>query len=116
MVPCLAGSGWVAGACANKAFSCQISLLHEGEHVWSWFQAAETTNQAAEPREPEAAQTLLGLVGSKGLGEKWASAAFLWKDPLVLRFVPEHSFPLQNAAPRSEISAGFKIGLRWFPP
>ena len=60
MGPSLAGSGWVDVACANKAFSCQISLLPEGEHVWSWFQAAETTRQAAGLTEPEAAQTLLG--------------------------------------------------------
>ena len=86
--PSLAVSGWVDGSYENKAFSCQISLLHEGEHVWSWCQAGESTNQAAEPREPEAAQTLLGPVGSIGLGEKCAIAAFLWKDPLVLRLVP----------------------------
>ena len=88
MVPSLSGLGWVDGACANKAYSCQISFLHEGEHVLSWFQDAETTNQASEPREPEAAQTLLGPMGSIGLGEKCAIAAFLWKDPLVLRLVP----------------------------
>ena len=116
MGPSLAGSLWVAGACANKAFSCQISLLPEGERVWSWFQAAETSSQAAVPREPEAAQTLLGPTRSIGLGEKHASVAFLSKDALGLRFVPEHSFPLQNAAPRSEITAGSKIGPRWVPP
>ena len=56
-------------ASADKAFSCQISLLPEGEHVWSWFQAADTTNPAAVPTEPEAAQPLLGPMGSIGLGE-----------------------------------------------
>ena len=45
--------------------------------MWSWFQAAETTTQAAVPTEPEAAQTLLGPMGSLGLGENWASAAIL---------------------------------------
>ena len=69
--PSIAGSGWVARFCANKAFSFQISLLPKGEHVWSWFQAAETTRQAAVPTEPEAeaVQTLLGPKGSIGLGE-----------------------------------------------
>jgi len=52
------------------AFSCPISLLHEGEHVWSWFQAPETTRQAAVPTEPEAAQSLHGPRGKTELGEK----------------------------------------------
>ena len=47
-----------AGACVQKAFSCQFLLRHEGEHVWSGFQGLETTSKAAGPREPEAAQTL----------------------------------------------------------
>ena len=70
MGPSPAGSGWVAGSCAKKAFSCQTTLLHEGEHVWIWFQAGESTNQAAVLTEPEAAQILLGQKGSQGLGEK----------------------------------------------
>ena len=57
---------WVAGAYANKAFSCPISLLPEGEPVWSWFQAQETTSQAAVPTEPEAAQKVLGPSGAEG--------------------------------------------------
>ena len=65
----LAGYAWVARAGANRASSGQISLVREGEHVWSWFQAAETTSQAAVPTEPEAVQTLLGPKGSIGLGE-----------------------------------------------
>ena len=63
------GYGWVERASTIKAFLCQISLLREGEHVGSWFPAAEKTKQAAVPTEPEAAQTLLGPVGSRGLGE-----------------------------------------------
>ena len=69
MGPSLAGGGWGAGASAHKAFSDPIRLLREGEDVWSWFPAAETTSQAAVPTEPEAAQTLLGPMGSLGLGE-----------------------------------------------
>ena len=38
--------------------------------MWSWFPAAVTISQAAVPTEPEAAQTLLGPMGSLGLGEK----------------------------------------------
>ena len=56
-------------ASADKAFSCQISLLRKGEHVWSWFQAAETTSQAAVPTEPEAAQGFLGPMRRIGPGE-----------------------------------------------
>ena len=69
MGPSLAGYGGVARGSEHTASSGQISLLREGEHVWSWFQAAETTSQAAVPTEPEAAQTLLGPMGSRGLGE-----------------------------------------------
>ena len=65
----LAGYRWVARASANRASSCHISLLREGEHVWRWFQAEDPTSQAAEPTEPEAAQPLLGPMGSIGLGE-----------------------------------------------
>ena len=69
MGPSLAGYGWVAKVSAYRASSGQISPLREGEDVWSWFQGAETTSQAAVPPEPEAAQTLLGPMGSLGLGE-----------------------------------------------
>ena len=69
MGPSLAVSGGVARARANRASLCQISLLREGKDVWSWFQAAEITSQAAVPTEPEAAQSLLGLIGSLGVGE-----------------------------------------------
>ncbi|RXE85181.1 hypothetical protein EG871_14840 [Enterococcus faecium] len=69
MGPSRAGYGWVARASAHRVSSCQISLLRQGEHVWSWFPAAETTSQAAVPTEPEAAQSLLGPMGSLGLGE-----------------------------------------------
>ena len=69
MGPSLAGYVLVAADSRQRASLGQISLLREGEDVWSWFQAAETTSQAAEPREPEAAKTLLGPVGSLGLGE-----------------------------------------------
>ena len=60
---------WVAIASAHRASSGQISLLREREDAWSWFPAAETTSQAAGLTEPEAAQTLLGPMGSLGLGE-----------------------------------------------
>ena len=59
----------VTGACANQAFSCQISLLTEGEYVASCFQAADTTRQTAGPTETKAAETLLDPMGSLGLGE-----------------------------------------------
>ena len=57
----LAGSGGIVGACTQKAFSCQLLLLHEGEHVWSGYPAQDTTTKGAGAREPEAAHTLIGL-------------------------------------------------------
>ena len=77
MVPSRDGYGWVVKASAHRASSYQISLLCEGEHVWSGFNAEETTRHAAGPTEPEAAQTLLDPMGSLGLDENLASAAIL---------------------------------------
>ena len=91
------------GAFRYKAFSCQISLLPEGEHVWSWFQAAETTSQAAVPTEPEAAQTLLGPMGSLGLGENSASAAILSQAALGLSFVPRAQFPFAECSSEEHV-------------
>ena len=68
-VPSLAGKVWVAWVCGNKAFSCPISILPEGGPVWSWFQARESTSQAAMPTGAEAAQSLLGPRVSTGLIE-----------------------------------------------
>ena len=69
MGPSLRGYGRFARASEHRASSGQSSLRREGEHVWGWFRAAETTSQAAVPTEAEAAQTLLGPMGSLGLGE-----------------------------------------------
>ena len=65
-----------------------MSLVHEGDHVWSEFNATETTIKPAVHTEQEAAQTLLGPRQSIGLGEKKASVAFLSQDALGLLFVP----------------------------
>ena len=98
MGPSLAGYGGVARAGARRVSSGKVSLLRIGEDVWSWFPAAETTSQAAVPTEPEAAQTLLGLMGRMGLGEKQASAAILSQDALGLRFVPRAQFPFAECS------------------
>ena len=116
MGPSLAGSGGVARARANRVSSCQISLLRAGDDVWRWFQAAETTSQAAVLTEPEAVQSLLGPIGSLVLGEMKASAAILTQNALGLRFHHQHSFPLQNAAPRITVGANSEIGPRLGPP
>ena len=79
MGPSLDGYGGVVMARANRASSCQISLLEKGEDVWSWFQAAETTSQAAVPTEPEAAESLIGPMGNRGVGENKARTAILAK-------------------------------------
>ena len=53
------GSGRIAWALAQKVFAGPVLLPREGEHVGSWFQAPESPSQAAEPREPVAAQPRL---------------------------------------------------------
>ena len=50
------GSGGIAGAWAQNAFTRPILLPQEGEHIGSGFQAPENPNKSAGPREPEAAQ------------------------------------------------------------
>ena len=96
--PSLAGSGGVARARANRASSCQIRLLREGEDAGSWFPAAETTSQAAVPTETEAAHVFLGTMGSLGLGENWADVTILSQDALGLRFVPRAQFPFAEGS------------------
>ena len=49
----------------------QNQILGKEEDVRSWFPAEETTSQAVVPTEPEEAQTLLGPMGSIGLGENY---------------------------------------------
>ena len=56
-----------------------------------------------------------GPMGIIGLGENQASAAILSQDALGLRFDPEQSFHLQNAAPRSAFGAVSEIGPRLCP-
>ena len=75
---------WGGGASAHKAFSGPIHLLPKGEHVWSWFPSAATTSKAPGNREQEEAQTLLGHIASRELGDKAESVAFLSKHALWL--------------------------------
>ena len=98
MGPSLSGYRWVARASLNRAPSCQVSLLRDGEHVWSWFQAADTTSQAAVTTETEAAQLHLGPLGSIELGENYASAAILSQAALGLRSVPRAQFPFAECS------------------
>ena len=62
--------------------------------------------------ESEAAQKLLGPMGSTGLGEICAVVAFLSKDALGLGLFPKHSFTLQNSASIREFCADSEIGPR----
>ena len=98
MGPSLAASVGVVRARVNGASSCQISLLHEGEDIWSWFQAAETTSQAGVPTEPLAAQSLLGPKGNTGLGVNKESAVIQSQAALGLRFVPRAQFPFAECS------------------
>ena len=61
-------------------------------HVWSWFPALAMTCKAPVHREQEAAQNLLGPKGSRDLGEKPESAAFLSKHALGLSLVSRGEF------------------------
>ena len=92
MGPSLDGRMWGAGASAQKAFSDPIRLLPEVEHLWSWFPALAMPCKAPVHREQEAAQNLLVLMASNGLGEKPESAAFLSKDALGLSLVSRGEF------------------------
>ena len=83
---------WVAGAGAHKAFSGPIRLLPEVEHVWSWFPALAMPCKAPVHREQEAAQNLLVLMASNGLGEKPESAACLSKDAFGLSLASRGEF------------------------
>ena len=85
----------------------QNQTSSEGEGVWSWFPAAESTSQAAVPKEPEAAQTLLGPMGSRGLGEKEASVAILSQAALGLRFVPRAQFPFAECSSYKRVLGRF---------
>ena len=115
MGPSLTAYGWVARASANRSSSYQISLLCEGEHLWSWIRAAETTSQAAVPSEPEAAQTFRGPMGITGLGENQASAAILSQEALGLRFVPRAQFPFAEGSSWKRVLCSFEIAPRWVP-
>ena len=52
----------------------------------------------------------------RGLGENWTTIAFLSKEALGLRLVPEHSFGSQNVAFRSAFFAVSEIRPSWVPP
>ena len=94
-------------ASAHRASSGHISLLREGEDVWSWFPAAETTSEAAVPTEPEAAQRLLGHMGSRGLGENEASNGILSQAALGLRFLPRAHFPFAECSSYKSVLGRF---------
>ena len=64
-----------------------MSRIREGEEIWKRFVAAETINKTAVPPEPEAAQILLGPMGSLGIGENYISTGILSQAALGLRFV-----------------------------
>ena len=65
-----AGSGGMAGVWAKKAFAGPILLAHEGEPIWSGFQAPESPSKASGPREPGAARPRFALWRAKGQGRK----------------------------------------------
>ena len=97
----LAGSGLIDGACANKAFRCQILLLHDGEHIWSGFLAQETTSKPQLPTEQEAAQTVLYPWRAEGLVRQRHVLLSSAKKHEGCGLFLEESCTFQNATPRS---------------
>ena len=71
----------------KEAFSCHISLLHKGEHVWSAFQAMETPCTKPVHREHWAAHWLFSPRNRRGLGGKKAGVMFPRKPSLVMVWV-----------------------------
>ena len=66
----LAGSVGAAGACAQKAFSSQLLLLHEGEHIWSGFPAQDTTTKQQGPGSQRQPRPSLAYGDQRARGEK----------------------------------------------
>ena len=64
-----AGSGGMAGALAQKAFTRPILLPQDGEPVGSGFRAQDTTSKAVGPREPGAAPPSLAHLRAEGGGQ-----------------------------------------------
>ena len=94
---------WGGGASAHKAFSDPIRLLPEVEHLWTLFPLPATNSKAAVHREQEAAQNLLVLMTSNGLGEKPESAAFLSKLALGLSLVSQGEFNLRECSSQKPV-------------
>ena len=65
-----AGSGGMAAVWAKKDIARPILLAHEGEPIWSGFQAPESPSKASGPREPGAARPRFALWRAQGRGEK----------------------------------------------
>ena len=101
---------WIAGAGEYKAFSCQMSIFHEGDQVWSGFQAKETTSKPAEHREHEAAHTLVGPRQTIRLAEKKACVAFLSKDVLVQLFAPQGELIFPECRSQKLVLCHFRNG------
>ena len=85
-------------ACENKAFSCQIRFLHQGEHVWSGVQVRETTSKPPVHTEHWVAQTNNGPGYRRGLVGKKTRVAFWSKNALGLVFLQWVEFTLPEGS------------------
>ena len=65
-----AGSGGMAAVWAKKDIARPILLAHEGEPIWSGFQAPESPSKASGPRDPGAAQLSFALWRAECRGRK----------------------------------------------
>lgn len=79
----------------KKAFSCQIRLLHKGEHIWVGFKPLKMLNKQAVHTE---SLPVLGLIWpwyNTGQGGKKARVAIQSKPPLGLMFVHQVQYTWQ---------------------
>ena len=87
-----AGSGGMAGAWAQKAFTRPILLPHEGEPVWCGFRVPDNPSKAEGPREP-GQPSPVSPYGERGPGAKTACVAFSNRGALGLWFAARGEFP-----------------------
>ena len=90
----MGGSRGIDGACAQNAFSFQLLLLHEGEHVGVGFKLRRPPAKQQGPGSQRQPSPSLANE-TQGLGAKKASVALLSNAALGLWFDPreESNFP-----------------------
>ena len=106
-----AGSGGMAAVWAKKDIARPILLAHEGEPIWSGFQAPESPAKHQGPGSQGQPGPALRYGERRGWGE---NSLRCFHEPRQVGDVVccWKSFPLQNAAPRSSFWADSGTGPR----